>query len=189
MSRIKRVPRTGCRRGSGFSLLELVAVIAIISVLLVVAVDRLWELQVDAERAAMEQVVGSLQSAVGIKLAMYWVDEDFKGIQGLAGSNPMDQLAEVPRNYLGIRRATEIAATEGAVWYFDAERRVLAYRVKNTDYFRGGFGPPPEARFVIEVLYGASPRKSGGKPEVQGVRLATVAPYHWTKAAVTPTEN
>lgn len=183
---VPSIRHAGCH---GFSLLELVVVIAIISVLLMVAVERLWGLQVDAERTAMEQVVGSLQSAVGIKLAKHWVDEDFTGIRSLAGSNPMDQLAEQPRNYLGIRRPAEIAGTARAVWYFDPERRELVYVVKNEDYFRGGSGPPAQARFVIEVLYGAPPRKAGGKPEVQGVRLAAVAPYSWTKSVETPAAN
>ncbi|MCK7577895.1 MAG: hypothetical protein MZV65_20395 [Chromatiales bacterium] len=156
-------------------------VIATISVLLAAAVERLWELQVDAERAAMEQVVGSLQSAVGIKLAKHWVDEDFAGIRSLAGSNPRDQLAEVPRNYLGVRKAGEMAGTARAVWYFDPDRRELVYAVKNTDYFRGGSSPPAQARSVVETLYGAPPRKPGGRPEVLGVRLAAVAPYSWTK--------
>ncbi|MDH5486446.1 MAG: prepilin-type N-terminal cleavage/methylation domain-containing protein, partial [Gammaproteobacteria bacterium] len=44
--------------GGGFSLLELVIVIVIISVLMVLAMSRLLALQVDAERVTMEMVAG-----------------------------------------------------------------------------------------------------------------------------------
>ena len=53
------------RRGErGFSLLELLIVIVIISVLLVVAIDRLLILRFEAERATVRTVIGALRSAL-----------------------------------------------------------------------------------------------------------------------------
>lgn len=177
MSFIQGIPRTGCRRGSGFSLLELVVVIAIISVLLVLAITRLWPLQVEAERVAMEQVLGSLRSALGIKVADYFVRDDVAGVRSLTGTNPMDRLSEVPRNYLGALSGANPDSIEGGSWYFDVPGKVLVYRVRNQDYFRGGVGPPAQARFKIQVVY--EERGRGGKNEVAGVTLVALEPYTW----------
>jgi len=177
MSRIKRVPRTGCRRGSGFSLLELVVVIAIISALLAFAITRLWPLQVDAERVAMEQVLGSLRSALGIKVADYFVRNDVAGVRSLTGTNPMDRLSEVPKNYLGALSGANPGSIEGGSWYFDVPGKALVYRVRNQDYFRGGAGPPAQARFTIKVVY--EERGRSGRNEIAGVTLGAMEPYSW----------
>ncbi|HYR34326.1 MAG TPA: type II secretion system protein, partial [Burkholderiales bacterium] len=57
------------RRVVGFSLLELVIVIVLISVLLAVAIDRLLAMKAMAERGALEQVVGTIRSGITIRLA------------------------------------------------------------------------------------------------------------------------
>lgn len=176
MSRIRGVPHTGCRRGSGFSLLELVVVIAIIAVLSVVAITRLWQMQVDAERVAMEQVLGSLRSALGIKVASYFVQNDAAGVRSLIGTNPMDRLSEVPKNYLGALTGANPETIAGGSWYFDASGRFLVYRVRNQDYFRGGQGTPARARFTIRVVY---EERSRGRSEVAGVTLVALEPYTW----------
>lgn len=179
MSIIKGLPHTGCRRGSGFSLLELVVVIAIISVLLVMAITRLWALQVDAERVAMEQVLGSLRSAIGIKVADYFVRNDVAGVRSLTGTNPMDRLSEVPKNYIGALSGANPDTIEGGSWYFDVPGKVLVYRVRNQDYFSGGVGPPARARFTIRVVY--EERGRNGRNEVAGVTLVALEPYTWIR--------
>jgi prepilin-type N-terminal cleavage/methylation domain-containing protein len=179
MSRIKGIPHTDCRRGSGFSLLELVIVIAIISTLLVFAIKHLWPWQAEAERVAMESVVGSLRSALGIKVASYFVQNDVAGVRTLTDTNPMDRLSEVPGNYLGALSGVNPAHIAGGSWYFDVSDRVLVYRVRNQDYFRGGLGEPARARFIIRVVYEERGR-DGGK-EVAGVTLDALEPYTWIR--------
>lgn len=173
---IPRISNTHCRRRAGFSLLELVVVIAIISGLLVIAVAKLWPLQVEAEKVAMEQVVGSLRSALGIKVADYFLRNDLAGVRSLTDTNPMDRLSEVPRNYLGALTGANPDSIEGGSWYFDVPERVLVYRVRNQDYFRGGLGQPARARFTVRVVYEERER---GKNEIAGVTLMAVEPYAW----------
>lgn len=177
MSSVKRLLHTGCRRASGFSLLELVVVIAIISMLLAFAIVKLWPLQVEAERVAMEQVLGALRSALGIKVADYFVRSDVAGVRSLTGTNPMDRLSEVPNNYLGALNGANPDSIEGGSWYFDVPGSVLVYRVRNQDHFRGGAGPPAQARFTIQVVY--EERGRGGRNEVAGVALVALEPYTW----------
>ena len=166
----------------GFSLLELVVVIVIISILLTVAVSRLLALQVDAERVAMETVAGTLRSAIGIKVAEHIVRQNIAGLKDLEGSNPMDRLAELPRNYLGELDGLDPSRLEDGNWYFDTRSRVLVYLVRNKGFFTGGLGDPPRAGFAIRLVY-ADRNSNGvfdpGVDSVEGLRLVAVAPYAW----------
>lgn len=162
----------GQRAAAGFSLLELVVVIAIIALLATVGLGRLWAVSVDAERAAMEQVLGSLRSAIGMKVANHLVRNDWQGLRALEASNPMDQLAEVPGNYLGTLASPDAAAIEAGRWYFDGGSRTLVYRVRHAGSFISTLPGPARARFKVEVVYG-----EGGVP--QGARLAAAESYAW----------
>lgn len=182
MSYLKEIPRTGCRSGSGFSLLELVVVITIISILLVVAIAKLWAVQVDAERVAMDEVVGGLRSAIGIDVASYLVTGDFAGLQKLEGTNPMDRLAQVPKNYLGTLNGINPADMVGGAWYFDTQNKTLVYQVRNQDYFRGGFGKPARVRFKLQVVYEARGQRGVdgmNENEIAGATLVALDPYEW----------
>lgn len=159
--------------------------IVIISLLIAAALERLWPLQVDAERVAMEQVAGSLRSALGIRVAELLLKDDVGGLRALEGSNPMDRLSEVPRNYRGVFKGADPATVEGGSWYFDAANGVLVYRVRNADYFRSPAGTPAEARFAIRVYYSEGLlRNRQVSAEPLGAQLAVVEPYEWL--AVSP---
>ncbi len=168
----------------GFSLLELVVVIVVISILLTVAISRLLALQVDAERVVMETVVGTLRSAIGIKVAEHIARQNIAGLKDLVGSNPMDRLAELPRNYLGELDGPDPSRLEGGNWYFDTRSRVLVYLVRNKGFFTGGLGDPPRAGFAIRLVYADTNRNGVFDPgidSIEGLRLEAVAPYAWSQ--------
>lgn len=166
----------------GFSLLELVVVIVIVSILLTVAISRLLALQVDAERVAMETVAGTLRSAVGIKVAEHIVRQDIAGLKDLEGSNPMDRLAELPGNYLGELDGPDPSRLEDGNWYFDTRSRVLVYLVRNKGFFTSELGGS-RAGFAIRLVY-ADTNRNGvfdpGVDSIEGLRLVAVAPYAWS---------
>ncbi len=171
-------------RSRGFSLLELVVVIVIISVLLAVAISRLLSLQVDAERVAMETVAGTIRSAIGMKVAEHIVNHDVPGLARLVGSNPMDRLSEVPGNYLGVQDGVNPASLADGNWYYDRRDGTLVYLVRNTGFFRGGLENPPRARFAIRLVY--SDRNGNGTfdpgiDRIEGLRLAPLEPYQWVR--------
>ena len=89
--------RLDSRKECGFSLLELILVIAIISVLFTVAVDKLLILKVEAERTAMSQILGSLRSAMGIQVASHISKDRVNELTESVNSNPMDWLSENPK--------------------------------------------------------------------------------------------
>ena len=171
-----KFPASSCRNVAGFSLLELVVVICIISGLLVLAITKLWALQVEAEKVAMEQVLGNLRSAIGIKVADFLIRNDMAGVRSLTGSNPMDRLSEVPSNYRGALNGANPDTIAAGSWYFDTQAQALVYRVRNQDYFRGGLGKPARARFAIRVIYEERGRSTN---EIAGATLVSLEPYAW----------
>lgn len=173
----------GERRERGFSLLEMVIVVCAIALLALLAIDRLWAMRVDAERVAMEQVAGSLRSALGIKVANHLAKGDMSGLRALEGSNPMDRLSELPQNYLGALADPDPASVAAGSWYFDLASRTLVYRVRNEDYFSSSLGPPARARFAIRLVY--EDRNRNGRFDqavdgLEGVRFAALESYEWT---------
>lgn len=165
----------------GLNSAELAVVLVVVAILAAVALNRIWAVQADAERVGLEYFVANLRSVIGIKVATLVARDDFPGMAALVDSNPLDLLTELPRNYRGVLTGDESRAVEGGEWYFDRTRRMLVYRVRNTEMFRGGFGPPAEARFVLSPLY--EDRNGNGRYDagdaIQNVRLETVRPFRW----------
>lgn len=179
-----RPDRDRASAGAGFSLLELVIVIALISILLLLALSRLLALQVDAERVAMDTVVGVLRSAIGIKVAESIVRQDIDGLPSLAGRNPMDRLAELPSNYLGEMSGIDPGTLEDGNWYFDTGGGTLVYLVRSKGYFTGGLPNPPRARLAIRLVYtdrNGNSAFDAGVDSIEGLRLAVLEPYAWTR--------
>lgn len=168
----------------GFSLLELVVVIVLISFLMALVMSRLLGLQAEAERVAVETVVGALRSAVGMKVAEHILRQDFAGLRALEGSNPMDRLAELPTNYLGVLSRPDPKRLEDGNWYFDAIEQNLVYLVRNKTQFTGGVDDPPRARFVIRLAF-ADKNKNGrfdaDTEAVEGLQLSPREPYVWKR--------
>jgi type II secretory pathway pseudopilin PulG len=175
-------PRVAPTSG-GFSLFELVVVVIIISIFFVAIASRLWGLQVDAERAAMEQTVGVLDSAIGIKVATHIAQGDIAGLRTLDRSNPMNQLAKLPKNYLGeVNEAS--AHIEDGNWYFDTRSHYLVYLVRNKSYFISKLEAPARARFVLQLVYEGRNENQAFDPGINGIaglQLVAVEPYTWAK--------
>ena len=168
----------------GFSLLELVIVIVMISVLLVLAISRLLALQVDAERVAMQTVLGTLRSAIGIKVAEDIVKMKVADLRSYQDANPMKLLAQLPPNYLGEFDGVDPATLEDGNWYFDKRAGMLVYLVRNKGYFIGGQPNPPRARFVMRLIY--SDRNGNGVfdpgvDSIEGLSLDPVESYSWSR--------
>lgn len=179
---MKRLSRCYGSPAAGFSVLELVVVIVIISILLVVAISRLLALQVDAERVAMQTVAGVLRSGIGMKVAESYVKQDMRGLVSMEGSNPMERLSELPSNYLGELNGPDPSTLQEGNWYYDQRDRVLVYLVRNKGFFDGGLSEPPRARFAIRLVYtdrNANGRYDEGVEVIEGVRLAVLEPYRW----------
>lgn len=170
------------RNQRGFSLLELVIVIAIIVLLLVIAVDKLLPLRVDAERTAMENVLGSLKSALSIEVAAQIAKGRIPSLAALQDSNPMRRLSETPNNYLGELDAPDPASIEGGQWYFDRRDNTLVYRVSNVESFQTPLPGPARARFAVRLDYddmNGNNHFDTGVDTLRGLRLEALDAYTW----------
>lgn len=173
--------RAAARRARGFSLLELVIVIVLVSLLVTIAIDRLVVLKAQAERVAMEQVIGNIRSGLTIRLAELMARGNLNDAARLAGTNPMLLLAVRPDNYLGELFGSDPAALELGHWYFDSRAGALCYLVESSQYFESAL-VPPRARFKINLVYEDTNRNGRYDPEtdaLRGMQLAPMEPYVW----------
>lgn len=169
-------------RSRGFSLLELVVVVAIIAVLMAIAVSKYLALAVEAERVMMESVLSTLRVAVNMKMAEYIVEGRINDVRLLENSNPMSRLSQTPNNYAGELEGTEAAGVQGGTWYFDRAEHTLVYRAHNVNYFQTALEGPARARFRVRLLF---EDRDGDRvfkaptDKLEGVVVAPLEPYRW----------
>lgn len=166
-------------RQRGFTFLELVVVITIISALGVVALNRYYKLLVDVERTSMEHDLGVMRSAISMQFAGYYVSGNLAGLNKLVDSNPMDLLVEKPNNYLGVISHYKIEDIEKGSWFYDNREQTLIYLVRNQLYFETKLAPPSRAQFKISPVY--SDMKGNEKKYISGLTLKALEPYRWLR--------
>jgi general secretion pathway protein G len=165
----------------GFSLLELIIVIGIISVLIGAILSRVPFYQEQAEKVAMEQVAGALQSALvmryGSLLARSAAGE--QELKALTTDNPINWLQKKPRNYVGEYFDPAPQAISPGAWFFDLKSRDLVYALDHAEYFKPGKDDMKWIRFHARLGYEqAIGRRDSGK-EVVATLFEPVEPYHW----------
>ncbi len=130
------------KQQSGFTLIELIVVMVIVGLMAAVAVPKFINMTKKAEAASVKNVLGSVRSALSIKVASGLVNGDniadwtFNGALPL---NPMDALlAEKPESYLGVR-ASNAAAGDTGKWWDRSNGHWLMYKLKNPSIVTGGY--------------------------------------------------
>ncbi|MDH3531983.1 MAG: type II secretion system GspH family protein [Gammaproteobacteria bacterium] len=170
----------------GFTLLELVVVIAIIGVLIAVAANRLLPYMDEAERVAVLRVEGQLRSSLVMEAAQRIVRGQSASISELEGSNPVKFLLEPPKNYVGELQKSEIGQAPTRHWYFEQDGQRLVYRLGEP------FGLPvrdaslQDPAFVVRVAFADTNGNQvfeADRDELYGVRLQRVAGAEWLSGA------
>lgn len=165
----------------GFTLIELIIVIIIIMVLMGLFLNRALFYQEQAEKTAMEQVAGAIQSALTMQYGQIMTRGKPSDTAALAQDNPMNWLQRRPGNYSGeFYDPTPLAVAAGN-WVFDLKSRELIYVLHNTHYFKPGKDGKKWIRFHVAVSYEASrlPSLQGTPPELTGILFKPVEPYSW----------
>lgn len=171
-----------CNCQQGFTLLEFVVVILLISTLGAVLLDRVQIYQEAAEKTAMEQTAGIVRSALHLQIAGRLLKGSVESVRGLQTDNPMDWLAELPPNYVGVRFAPKAEEVPRGSWYFDLSDQQLVYRPRRAEHLAPNAAGQREVRYRVEVVYEKVAKEQAIKAEnkeVQGVILALVEPYRW----------
>jgi len=169
----------------GFSLLELVVVVVIVSLLALAAIDRLLKLRFEAERAGVQSVVGALKSALYIEFAAAAARGEIARMGEAAGSNPMARLAEKPEGYAGEFYGADAAVFEPGSWYFDTRDRALVYVVRFPEQFSSALAGTPRARFAVAPDFDdldGNGRFDAERDALRGLTLVAVEPFSWKGA-------
>jgi prepilin-type N-terminal cleavage/methylation domain-containing protein len=164
-----------CR--SGFTLIELAVVICIFGVLSSVLLNRVLSYQEQAEKAAMEQTVGIVRSALQLKVADLIAKGRLHEIVHLVDQNPMELLAQKPKNYVGEYFALKPQEVTSGYWYFDLQNGNLIYSVRNSANFRAAKDEENRVRFQVKLV--SNTHSAETNSDIQGVILDQVVPYTW----------
>jgi general secretion pathway protein G len=169
------------RSCKGFTLLELIVVIIIIVVLMGLFLNRALYYQERAEKTAMEQVTGTIQSALTLQYGQIMTRGRPSDVDALAQDNPMNWLQKRPNNYAGEFYDPTPLSIESGNWMFDLKSRELIYVVHNANYFSPGRDGKKWIRFHVAVNRESSrlPSLQGARLELTGLQFEPVEPYSW----------
>lgn len=182
MSAGKFLSALGRNLMAGFSLLELIVVIALISTLIAVAVTRLLPYIDEAERVAVLRVEGQLRSTLMMEAAQRIVRGQSASLSDLEGTNPVKFLLEPPKNYVGERLQREIEQAPTRRWYYEQDGHRLVYRLGKPFGFPAHDESVEDPAFEVRVAF-ADTNGNGvfeaQREELYGVRLQRVAGARW----------
>ena len=129
----------------GFTLIEMLVVLVVIGILAAIALPQYMSLQNEAEKASVQSVVGSLQSAVSMIFAKSVVNGSIK-----IEHNPFEALSTAPHNYIGIREITEPDSALSGNWFYDPHNQWVVYCPKQM--IEGGYSFGGKTYIVYTVL-------------------------------------
>ena len=161
-------------RAAGFSLLELAVVVSVVGILAGILLTNVLSYRDEAELAAVGQVTGALRSALHLKTAQLFVRHQEDQMAALAEQNPMDWLAERPRNYLGEFYAPIGQDLTPGNWYFDRKDKLIVYLLNYGKTV--GKDAPKVMKFKVKLArLTPEPGKPPGTPGfIEGVVLEQV---------------
>jgi general secretion pathway protein G len=166
---------------SGFTLLELIVVILIISVLVGLFINRALEYQEQAEKTAMQQVEGAIQSALMLQYGQIKTRGKSSDIAALTEINPIELLQKKPPNYSGEFFDPTQSQLGAGNWAFDLKSHELVYAPRNAAHFKPGKDGNKWIRFHVLARAERSPLPSltDQPAELTGLLFEPVEPYVW----------
>ena len=176
VSRIQN--RESCK---GFTLIEFIVVIIIIVVLAGLFLTRIPLYQEQAEKAAMQQVEGALQSALVLRYGALQTRAAAteQNISILATDNPMTWLQKLPPNYKGEYYDPSPRTVAPGSWMFDLKSRELIYVLNQSDNFTPGRDGSKWIRFRVHLGYELMLGRPEAGKELVTTLLEPTEPYHW----------
>lgn len=166
----------------GFSQFELVVVIVLISILVTVALNRMWGWRSEVERTLIITVSGNIRSALGLETAQLALQNKLNQLPKLAGSNPFSLLAQKPDTYLGELSDNNPDTKQTGIWYYSKEQRALIYTIKYSESFKTDLKGQPRVRLKIKFLYSdknQNRRYDAGVDAIAGLDLVALDKYQW----------
>lgn len=162
-------------RGGGFTLIELILVVALVSGLALVGIERLLYYQELAEKATMEANLAAFRMGLQIRSAELTIANRQTAMAALERENPVRWLDAPPPGYAGEYRAP----VEAGRWYFDPATAELVYVPASTLHLTTPGEGRPELRFRIRVRYDDIDAADGRHRVVSGISVLPVGEYRW----------
>lgn len=174
----------------GFTILELVVVIIIISVLGLFAIDRIFAIRIAAEQAAVKQIVGTIKSALGLEVARLALAGKMSSVAKLNKTNPINLLSQKPSNYIGEKDDSNHIVEPGT-WYFDKKQKALIYNVIYKENFTTPLKGIARIRHQITLVY--NDRNNNNRfdlryDNIAGLDLFPLEKYNWNAKAMDITD-
>ena len=169
------------KKQPGFTLIELIVVIIIVVILAGMFLLRVPFYQEQAEKAAMQQVEGAIQSALVLRYGALMTRgaANEKELSQLANDNPMNWLQQKPKNYAGEFFAPSPRAVTPGQWVFDLQSRDLIYILDHGDNFTPGKDGNKWIRFHVQLGYETKLGNSDSGKELVSSLFAPSEPYRW----------
>ncbi len=164
------------RRYSGFSLLELVVAIFIISLLAAFAFKKLEALAEDVERVSFEGVRNNIQAQITLKVAYWYAEQKVISPAELAQTNPMDLIQHKPANYAGELSFEHLSAAASEHWYFLSDKRWLVYKAKRLEQLNNEFDQVEIIPFQLKSRLNHPHQKRGVALEA---KLKPLYTFYW----------
>lgn len=171
--------RAGSRRSPrGFTLIEMVIVICLVGILASILFSRVLLYQELAEKAAMQQVVSALQTALVLEYGHSMANSTGSELNQLTAENPMDWLVQKPDNYAGEFHTVNSSAVKPGNWAFEQSTRELIYVPDHAEHFVSSGKGDKLIRYRARLAYDADNRARGAQM-LAGVIFSPVEPYQW----------
>jgi len=152
------------KKSRGFTLVELVVIIVVLGILAAVAIPKLFSVTKEAEQAAFNTMLSSLESALSMYAAKQFMDG-----QTIAVHNPFDDLSNVPASFSGSNDPVNPTNTPDGTWSWRSSGNWIMYNPKSA--ITGGWTSGGEQFIIYQVqtvLDGA---------DIVGLKLTTTPSY------------
>ena len=166
--------------GKGFTLVELLVVVCIVGVLASVLFNRVLFYQEMAEKAAMQQVVGAIQSALVLQYGHRMTLGMGTAMDSIRNENPLDWLSQKPPNYAGEFASVKPATIDPGNWAFDKQTHELIYVPDHAAFFVPKNDGSKWIRYRTRFEYESTPGYKGqGEKRLAAVTFSPVEAYQW----------
>ncbi|EAR61210.1 pilus assembly FimT family protein [Neptuniibacter caesariensis] len=165
------------RLNSGFSLLELVVSILIISVLMTFGYIKLESMAEGIERVSFDGARNNIQAQLTIRVTEWYAKQQNVVAEELTGTNPVELIQLRPSNYRGELKLEELDEAPPEHWYFVTDNSWLVYKAKRIENLENEFEMENIIPFQIRIRFGQAEQTQG---LAVGADLQALYAYKWT---------